>query len=275
MASRLLVAAIGIPLLLALLMLCPTICLALVIGLLSAIAAYELLGATHYLERKSLLAASMLLAFLTPFWFYYDCNIIVGAFGMLIFLIFLFSIAFASGEAVRLGHIGAAVLGGMVIPAMLSTMLLLADMEHHRYFILLPFISAFCSDGAALFVGMMFGKRKLAPVLSPHKTVEGSIGGLLGSVLACMLFGIVVRVSTGVMPHLGVFVLYGLLGSVVSQFGDLVFSYIKRQFSIKDYGHLFLAHGGVLDRFDSVIFCAPLTVALASVLPFFNFDSMV
>lgn len=271
MASRILVAVIGIPLLVVILLFCPAICMAVVIGILTAIGAYELLGATRFIQRRTILAASSLMAFLTPFWVYFGCEIHAGLAGLLIYLIFLFSVAFASHETVTLGQIGGAVLGGIIIPAMLSAMLLLADLEHYRYFILLPFISAFCSDGAALFVGMQFGKHKLAPVLSPHKTVEGAVGGALGSILACLFFGIIVRVSTGVMPHLGVFLLYGLLGSAVSQFGDLTFSYIKREFGLKDYGKLFLAHGGVLDRFDSVIFCAPLTAVMASILPFFQF----
>ena len=271
MASRILVAVIGIPMILAVLLLCPSICMAVVIGLLSAIGAYELMGATHFLDNKALLAASCVLAGATPLWFYLGCSTVAGMAGLLIFLIFVFSVAFASHETVTLGHIGGTIVSGAVIPAMLSAMLLLADLEHYRYYILLPVISAFCSDGAALFVGMKFGKRKLAPVLSPHKTVEGSIGGVLGSVLCCLIYGILVRVGTGVMPNLWVFLLYGVLGSVVSQFGDLTFSYMKREFGMKDYGRLFLAHGGVLDRFDSVIFCAPLTAVMVQLLPFFEF----
>lgn len=271
MASRILVAVIGLPLLVALLLFCPPICMAVVIALLSAIAAYELLGTTHFLERKSLLIAAILLAGLVPFWFYYDCNLPAALGVMLVFMVVLFSIAFASGETVTLGHMGGCILAGAVIPAFLSSMLLIADMEHYRYFILLPFISAFCSDGAALFVGMYLGKHKLAPVLSPHKTVEGAIGGLAGSVLSCVVYGILIQVGTGVSPYLGILALYGLLGSLISQFGDLAFSYIKRQFDLKDYGRLFLAHGGVLDRFDSVIFCAPLTAVLVRMVYFFQF----
>ncbi|MCD7734924.1 MAG: phosphatidate cytidylyltransferase [Clostridiales bacterium] len=271
MASRILVACVGVPLIFVILLACPVICLAVALSILAAIGAYELLGATGYIKYRSMLYTSMVVAFLVPLWFYFDCNSAAAMAGLLIFLIILFSVAFKTHETVTLGHIGACLMGAVALPAMLSALLLLTDLEHYRYYVLLPFVSAFCSDGAALFVGMFFGKRKLAPVLSPKKTVEGSIGGIIGSVLACMIDGIVVRVATGVMPNLWVFVLYGLLGSVVSQFGDLAFSYIKRQFAIKDYGKLFLAHGGVLDRFDSVIFCAPLTAVMVQILPFFQF----
>lgn len=271
MASRILVAIVGIPLLLVILLLCPPICMAVAVGLLSAIGAYELMGSTGFLKQKAMLIPTCALAFCVPFWFYFGGNIPAAMGGGLLFLILVFSVAFASHETVTLGQIGGSVLAGAVIPAMFSAMLLLADLEHYRFYVLLPFVSAFCSDGAALFVGMKFGRRKLAPVLSPHKTVEGSAGGVLGSVLACLIYGIIVQTGTGAVAHLGVLLFYGLLGSAVSQFGDLAFSYIKREFGLKDYGRLFLAHGGVLDRFDSVIFCAPLTAVMADLLPFFQF----
>lgn len=271
MISRILVAVIGIPLLLFLLLFCPTIGLAMVIGLLSAIAVFELLGSTGYLQRRAMLAATIALAFLVPLWFYFGASQAVALGALLLFLMFLFSCAFASGETVTLGHIGACLLAGVLIPTFLSSFLMISDMENDKFLILLPFVSAFCSDGAALFTGILFGRHKLAPVLSPHKTIEGSIGGFLGSVLACVIYGYVVQALTGVAPNVPVLALYGVLGSAVSQFGDLAFSYIKRQFDIKDYGHIFLAHGGVLDRFDSVIFCAPLTTVMVSLLPFFYF----
>ena len=270
MASRFLVAGIGIPLLLFLFLFCPTICIAIVLGLLMAIAAYELLGATGYVKRKLMLAVSSVLAFSVPLWFYFGCSIPAAIGGALLFMIVLFAVAFASGETVSLGQIGACVLGAAVIPAMFSSMLLLCDMLEHNLYLLLPFVSAFTSDAFALFAGKAFGTHKLAPVLSPNKTVEGSIGGLAGSAVCCVLFVFGAGMVTGLKPDYFLAVIYGLLASVVSQFGDLAFSYIKRLSSIKDYGHLFLAHGGVLDRFDSVIFCAPFTVAFLQILPLFQ-----
>jgi phosphatidate cytidylyltransferase len=139
-----------------------------------------------------------------------------------------------------------------------------------KYYILLPFVSAFCSDAFALFAGMLFGKHKLAPELSPKKTVEGSIGGFAGSVLCVCLYAFIVNRVWGLTPHYGMLVVYGILGSAISQLGDLSFSYIKREYGIKDYGNIFPGHGGVLDRFDSVIFCAPLTATLLLLVPFFT-----
>ncbi len=271
MLSRILVAVVGVPLLIGLLLYCPPVGLALVIGLLAAIAVYELLGSTRYLTRKGMLFPTILTAFLVPLAIYFDCTAEMALGGLLLFTMILFASAFTSAETVRLGQIGACLLAGVLIPVFLSSFLVMSDLEHDQCFLLLPFVSAFCSDGAALFTGMCFGRHKLAPVLSPHKTVEGSIGGFIGSVLACVIYGLTVRALTGAVPNLPVLALYGLVGSAVSQFGDLAFSYIKRQFQIKDYGHIFLAHGGVLDRFDSVIFCAPLTAVMVRLLPFFYF----
>ena len=157
------------------------------------------------------------------------------------------------------------------VPVLMSCIFRAKMLPYGIFIYALIFFCSWICDTFAYFVGRALGRHKMAPVLSPHKTVEGSIGVVLGSVLCCLLYGILIRVGTGVMPHLGVFLLYGALGSVVSQFGDLTFSYMKREFGMKDYGRLFLAHGGVLDRFDSVIFCAPLTVVMVQLLPFFEF----
>ena len=122
-------------------------------------------------------------------------------------------------------------------------------------------------DAFALFAGMRFGKHKLAPHLSPKKTIEGSVGGFLGAALCCVLYGLVIGKVLGHAPVYWVLALYGLLGSLVSQLGDLSFSYIKRQYGIKDYGHLFREHGGVLDRFDSVLFITPAVYFIATYWP--------
>ena len=140
--------------------------------------------------------------------------------------------------------------------------------------VFVPFVCAFTSDAFALFAGMRFGKHKLAPHLSPKKTVEGSVGGFLGAALCCVLYGLFISKVLGHAPVYWMLALYGLLGSLVSQLGDLSFSYIKRQYGIKDYGHLFREHGGVLDRFDSVTFCAPLTYLLLMIVPFFEYNTL-
>ena len=133
--------------------------------------------------------------------------------------------------------------------------------------IVLPFEVAFLSDAFALFAGMAFCKHKLAPELSPKKTVEGAVGGFAGAIICTVIYGAVLQFGFSMQVNYLYLVIYGALGSIVSQLGDLSFSYIKREYGIKDFGNIFPGHGGVLDRFDSVIFCAPLIELLIQFLP--------
>ncbi|WP_206457830.1 phosphatidate cytidylyltransferase [Anaerovorax sp. IOR16] len=120
-------------------------------------------------------------------------------------------------------------------------------------FIWLVFLTAFGTDIMAYFSGYLFGKHKLCPKISPKKTIEGAIGGTLGSIILCGLFGYFILPQF--MVHCMVI---GALGGVVSQFGDLTASIFKRKMGIKDYGNLIPGHGGIMDRFDSVLFTAPM-----------------
>ena len=147
---------------------------------------------------------------------------------------------------------------GAAIPLALGCLLRLRLLEHGGGLVLIPLVAAFCSDAMALFGGMAFGKRRLAPRVSPKKTVGGAIGGLLGGMAGMILFRICFFLVTEVQLHIGWCLLLGLAGAALGQLGDLVFSCVKREFGIKDYGKLLPGHGGVLDRFDSVIFAAPV-----------------
>ena len=134
------------------------------------------------------------------------------------------------------------------------------------YFILLILCFAWGGDTAAYFAGRAFGKHKLAPIVSPHKTVEGAIGGIFGSVLAGVVLTLVYSflsashngITIQVQPrHYAILVVMGAIASVLGILGDLFASSVKRQVGIKDYGTIFPGHGGILDRFDSVMFIAP------------------
>lgn len=114
-------------------------------------------------------------------------------------------------------------------------------------------LSAFGTDIFAYFTGVTFGRHKLCPKISPKKSIEGSIGGILGSILLCGVFGYFF--APEYLTHC---IIIAILGGVVSQFGDLTASIFKRKMGIKDYGNLIPGHGGILDRFDSVLFTAPL-----------------
>ncbi|MBQ8401267.1 MAG: phosphatidate cytidylyltransferase [Clostridia bacterium] len=122
---------------------------------------------------------------------------------------------------------------------------------------LLPFIGAWVSDTFAYFTGRLFGKHKLIPEVSPKKTVEGAVGGVVFTAIAYVIFGLIVRQGNLHLNYILLAVI-GALVSVLSQIGDLIASVVKRHYGIKDYGKLFPGHGGVMDRFDSVIATAPV-----------------
>lgn len=274
MLGRIMVALVGIPLLIVILFFSPVIVLTVAFSALCAIAAYELLGATQAVHNRRLVLYAILFAILVPLWYYFGCRIVGGVGGVFVLMLLLFGEAIASRQTMQVEEMAMTVFAALVVPSMLSVFVLMADLEHARLYMFLPFVSAFTSDAFALFAGMRFGKHKLAPHLSPKKTIEGSVGGFLGAALCCVLYGLVIGKVLGHAPVYWVLALYGLLGSLVSQLGDLSFSYIKRQYGIKDYGHLFREHGGVLDRFDSVTFCAPLTYLLLMIVPFFEYSTL-
>ena len=114
---------------------------------------------------------------------------------------------------------------------------------------------------------MLFGKHKLAPVLSPKKSIEGAIGGVAGAALVGLIYAMVLK-NAGISQSnlLWVFPVISAVGAVISQVGDLAASAVKRNFGIKDYGKLIPGHGGIMDRFDSVVFTAPMIYYLAVLL---------
>lgn len=143
--------------------------------------------------------------------------------------------------------------GAVYVGWLLSHLIFLQKLPGGFHYAILLLATTWSTDTAAYFVGMNFGRRKLAPGLSPKKTVEGSLGGVAGSVLAALVVGLIT-------PRMAFYnyIFVGLLVGVVGQVGDLFESALKRQAGIKDSGTIIPGHGGVLDRFDSMLFTAPV-----------------
>ena len=148
-------------------------------------------------------------------------------------------------------------------PVMLSFIYLLRIGNYGQYIVWVPFVAWIC-DTFAYLAGRAFGRHKLCPKLSPKKTVEGAIGGVVGSVAAGAIFGTVLSNAATHNPDMiWMFMIITLVAGVISQIGDLAASGIKRDHQIKDYGNLIPGHGGIMDRFDSVIFVTPMVYLLA------------
>ncbi len=145
------------------------------------------------------------------------------------------------------------------VALMFSFIYILRQRPDGNFYVWYIFWAAWGSDTFAYFVGVTCGKHKLTPKLSPKKSIEGAIGGVVGAILLCMVYGAIIAnfVDRSLPSLLIMSGLIGLFGSILGQVGDLFASAIKRQMEIKDYGKLIPGHGGILDRFDSVLLVAP------------------
>jgi phosphatidate cytidylyltransferase len=274
MVKRIIVAIIGIPIIFLILVYWPPLVLAILISAICALAAYELLEvAVPFKGNKRLFVYTIATAALIPIGSYLDINspvIMVALLALLSLVLIEAIIRYNTERQYPIVYIYLAMFGGIMIPYLLSTILNLRLMEHGRLLVFLPAISAFMTDAGAYFVGKFFGKRKAFPNVSPNKTVEGCIGGIIIGTLGLVLYGVaIINISAlEFVNYLGL-VVFGLVGAIACVLGDLAFSLIKREFKNKDFGNLLPGHGGILDRFDSMIFAAPTIYLLQWAMPLF------
>ena len=167
----------------------------------------------------------------------------------------------------RAEQIMTALFGVVYVAVMLSYIYKTRALEGGAWLVGLIFLSSWGSDTCAYCVGMLIGKHKMAPVLSPKKSIEGGVGGVLGAALLGALYALLISSFNQADGHTPLmYAVICAVGALISMVGDLAASAIKRNKEIKDYGKLIPGHGGILDRFDSVIFTAPFIYFLASVL---------
>lgn len=262
--SRVLVSVIGIPVLVAIVLWTPSVVLLAAVALLAGIGAVELQQCVSGEKGGVMSAAGAAMAIFTVFGYYAQPAWIPGL--LMLGSMVLFGYAIIKGGSVNFGQLMAAVFGSFAIGYAFSAFLRIEAMDLHRTWLLLPFILSFGCDTFAYFVGCSMGKHKLAPKVSPKKSVEGAVGGLLGNVLCgCVFLSLMNRLFGGTIDY-SAMVILALVCGIVAQIGDLSFSLIKREFGIKDYGKIFLAHGGVLDRFDSVLFVAPMIEMILNIV---------
>ncbi|MBR5268246.1 MAG: phosphatidate cytidylyltransferase [Lachnospiraceae bacterium] len=155
-------------------------------------------------------------------------------------------------------HIMSALFGVFYVGVLLSFVYQVRSLADGKYLVWLTLLSSWGCDTCAYCVGMLFGKHKLAPKLSPKKSVEGAVGGVAGAAILGLLYGMFCEGYLNAIVQPGfTFACACAIGAVISQIGDLAASAIKRNHDIKDYGNLIPGHGGIMDRFDSMIFTAP------------------
>lgn len=268
MKTRILAALVLVPFLVVVLLLAPTFVCAGVLGLMCGIASYELLYNTGLVKNWRLNVYSAVMAFAVAVWSYFGCPYAPALAGIFLYMLLLFTEMLASGLHMKLQDTAMCVVSGVVVPLLLTALVRIRIMPAGKVLIFIPFLMAFLSDTGAYFVGIFFGKHKLCPAISPKKTVEGFVGGIVTAVLGMMLFAFLVQRYGMLQVNYPLALVYGLFGAVAGVMGDLSMSVIKRQAGIKDYGRLIPGHGGILDRFDSVMITAPLTEVLILFIPF-------
>ena len=272
MRARILVAVVLAPLFFVVLFFLDSVWLAVLMAAICAMASFELLRATGVAHHNGMYVFTALAAAAIPIGVWQDCGTQVTQVTALLLMVVIFWIAirlYDHEKPVRFEDVLVCLFGGLMIPCALSSLVALKGMEQGRYLVLLPVICAFLTDGGAYFAGMFLGKHRGVTRVSPNKSLEGYVGGIVSGALFLLIYGVVLERFAGLDASLSVLAVYGLVGSAVTELGDLSFSFVKRQFGVKDYGHLLPGHGGMLDRFDSMVFAAPTLLLLVELAPAF------
>ncbi len=276
MLTRIVVSLVLAPLFLAVLLFAPVGVVTLMVSGIVTIAAFELLRAVGAEKNQFVRGAVLVAAALIPqcYWLQVDAWAVKLVLLCLLFALFLDAIrTYGTEKAVRVEHILFGLFGGVLYPVLMSSLVQLRMLRsggrepYGAFFVLMPIVAAFLTDTGAYFFGMFLGKHRGILPVSPKKSVEGFIGGLLSGVVFMTLYGFVLNHFFALDANLLLMAFYGLVGAIVTMLGDLSFSLIKRQYGIKDYGSLLPGHGGMLDRFDSMSFAAPTMYLLVTLLP--------
>lgn len=226
-------------------------------ALLSAFSVYEIYNVSGMVKNRVLLWCSLgITVFLSI--------IPMKHYSLYLAPVFLFSLGFFSWMMIRQSHIkglnaGLSVLVSLLVVILLRAIPALRKLPYGLHYLTGSITLCFATDVAAYLIGSQFGQHKLLPAISPNKTREGALAGICGALGVICLFCYVLERHRGIHVHWMTALAYAVTASVVSQFGDLAMSAVKRVCGVKDFGHLLPGHGGILDRFDSHVFCIPYT----------------
>lgn len=229
----------------------------LILSLIGAFEFYRAMGLYQKGKKRTALEISGYIGIVL----YYLSLTGAGIFPRIISLVFCLTLLMAvyvfTFPSLRIGQVMTALFGIIYVGVMLSFIYQTRMLPNGRNSVWLIFICSWGCDTCAYVFGRMFGRHKMTPVLSPHKTIEGAVGGVAGASVLGLIFALLTKEDAAA------FMIISAIGAVISMIGDLAASAIKRNEDIKDYGKLIPGHGGVLDRFDSVIFTAPVIYFLA------------
>ena len=265
MKQRLLVAAIGVPLLLVVLLVLPPVATTVLVCAIAAVAAYELIKTACKKPHPVAYVLTVLSAVVSvavsqqthPVWNYLPAALLIALSAVAVF-------CFGKEQAMPFADVAICVIGGAVLPRMYACIALLRMTGPSL--VLMPFVIAFIGDTFSMLGGMAFGGKKMAPQVSPKKTWAGFFAGPVGSGLGMILYGVIAKAVWSLDLPLWYLAACGVVCNLIGQLGDLTTSLIKREVGVKDYSRMFLEHGGVLDRFDSILFISPVLYGLIALL---------
>lgn len=278
MAKRLLTAAVGIPLGILILVLDNAHIVAAVMAFFTITAVYEILKSTKYIEHKAISAISLISSLVFLGILCYDKTEKLLPFAGFVFVVAMMCSMLVNHKKVSFKEMAMVSFISFSIPLAFSTLALFKFEypEHGIFLIVYTLGITWIADGGAYFAGTFLGKHKLCPAISPKKTWEGFFGGVISAGVFAAILGYGYQLWDYIFTgenHFSVnvvaLVIVALMGSVLAVIGDLSASLLKRQCDVKDFGNLLPGHGGIMDRFDSVLFVSPfLYLAFSIFFPF-------
>ncbi len=268
--DRLIVGILGAILAISLLFMGNELILAIVISVIALMGLTEIYIALGILKKNPPLAVLGYIAGFAVLYFSYMANF-VNIFRVFIcaYIVILLIYMVAAHKKTSFSDVSGSLFATLYVTLLFSYLILIRKDINGKFLIWTPFIIAWLSDTLAYTFGRLFGKHKLIPEVSPKKTVEGAIGGIFGGVVFMVVYGLICMFAFQRPVNWLSIVLTGGIGAILSQLGDLAASWIKREKNIMDYGSILPGHGGVMDRFDSVLFVAPFVYYFIEIFPIF------